>query len=134
VAARPNRSLPPAPAGWPLLPMPDDVAALAFSPLERSVKEQIRIILLTRPGELLLHPQFGVGLEDYLHAPNTIATRRRIHDAIRAGLERFEERIVLDRVEVSEVADAPERLRVDLAWRLKRTGAASTLGLEIRLA
>jgi phage baseplate assembly protein W len=114
--------------------MPDDVAALAFSPLERSVKEQIRIILLARPGELLLHPQFGVGLEDYLHAPNTIATRRRIHDAIRAGLERFEERIVLDRVEVSEVADAPERRRVDLAWRLKRTGAASTLGLEIRLA
>ena len=133
IPAPANRHLPPEPKGWPLLPVPDAGALVAFSPLGRSVIEQIKIILLTRPGELLLHPEFGVGLEDYLHAPNTVATRRRIQDAIRAGVERFEERIVLDRVEVIEVTGSPERLRVELAWRLRRTGAPATLGLEVRL-
>ena len=122
--------VPPPPLGWPLLPA---AGGMAFSPLEASVVEQIKIILLTRPGELLLHPEFGCGLEDHLHAPNTVATRRRIQDAVRQEVERFERRIHLERVEVHEVADSPERLRVELAWRLKRTGALSSLGLQLRL-
>ena len=98
-APRPNRHLPPAPTGWPLLPVPKD-GSLDYPALDDSVRQMIRVILLTRPNEQLLHPEFGVGLEQFLHGPNTITTRRRIRDAIAAGLERFEPRIAVDRIEV----------------------------------
>ena len=107
-ATRPNRHLPPAPLGWPLLPVPRD-GSLDYPELDDSVRQMIRIILLTRPGELLLHPEFGVGLEHFLHEPEHVTTRRRIRRMrSRAGLERFEPRIALDRIEVEP---DPERRR-----------------------
>ncbi|MEM7021592.1 MAG: GPW/gp25 family protein, partial [Pseudomonadota bacterium] len=67
-APRPNRRLPPPPTGWPLLPVPKD-GSLVFPSLDDSVRQMIKLILLTRPGEQLLRPQFGAGLEQFLHAP-----------------------------------------------------------------
>lgn len=132
MSSRSERRRRPEPIGAPLLPVPDD-GRLAFSPLEQSVREQIQILLLTRPGELLLHPAFGVGLEDWLHKPNTVETRRRIHDAITDGIARYERRIRLDRVEVTEVEGHPDRLKIALAWRLARTGLPGGLQLSLRL-
>ncbi|HET6520694.1 MAG TPA: GPW/gp25 family protein [Geminicoccaceae bacterium] len=131
-AVRANRRLPPEPLSFPLLPLPE-AGRLAFPDLARSVREALRVILLTRPGELLLHPAFGVGLEDFLDQPATLATRRRIQDAVAAGIARFERRILLDRVEVQEVAGRPEALRLEIAYRLRRTGEPGALGLTLTL-
>ena len=40
----------PDPVSWPLLPMPVN-GQLLYPKLDRSVRESIRILLLTRPGE-----------------------------------------------------------------------------------
>ena len=126
-------TLPPAPIGWPLLPLPDDHGRLRYPALEESVRQSIQVILRTRPGEQLMRPDFGGGLQEFLHEPNALITRRRIRDRITESLERWEKRIVLNRVEVAEVADQPSRLRVEIAYRLKRSGAAQNLGLTLDL-
>ena len=86
--------------------MPRD-GSLDYPALDDSVRQTIRVILLTRPGEQLLHPEFGVGLEQFLHDPNTITTRRRIRDAIVAGLERWEPRIPSIGSRSSPIPSAP---------------------------
>ena len=126
-------TLPPASIGWPLLPLPDDHGRLRYPGLEESVRQSIQVILRTRPGEQLMRPDFGGGLEEFLHEPNVLITRRRIRDRITESLERWEKRIVLNRVEVAEVPDQPARLRVEIAYRLKRTGAGQNLGLSLDL-
>lgn len=131
-ATRPNRHLPPAPAGWPLLPVPRD-GSLNYPALDDSVRQMIKVILLTRPNEQLLHPEFGVGLEHFLHGPNTITTRRRIRDAIAAGLERFEPRITVDRIEVEPDPERADQLDVAIAYRLRRTGQAAAVSLAVTL-
>lgn len=131
-AARPNRHLPPAPTGWPLLPVPKD-GSLEYPALDASVRQMIRVILLTRPNEQLLHPEFGVGLEQFLHGPNTLTTRRRIRDAIAAGLERFEPRITVDRIEVESDPERVDRLDVTIAYRLRRTGRPAAVNLAVTL-
>ena len=83
-----NPALPLPPIGWPLLPQPDETGSLAYPTLEQSVRDQIRIILLTRPGEQLMRPEFGAGLENYVHEPNTLATRRRIRCDAKRQLDR----------------------------------------------
>ena len=73
--------------GWPLLPVPDDHGQLPFPNLETSVRESIRVILSTRPGEQLMRPDFGAGLDRLLHEPNTLATRRSIRDLVQDSLD-----------------------------------------------
>lgn len=119
--------------GWPLFVVPDEHGRLAYPDLERSVRDAIRILLSTRPGEQLMRPDFGGGLDRLLHEPNTLATRRRIRDLVNDTLTRWEKRIVLDRVDVWEVPGEPTQLRVEVAYRLLRSGAAASLAMTLQL-
>lgn len=129
-----NGSLPAAPIGWPLMPVPDAHGQLRYPGLEESVRQSIRIILSTRPGEQLMRSQFGAGLDRLLHQPNTLTTRRRIRDLVEAALARWEPRINLTRVEVVETAEQPTHVRVEIDYQLKRTGANERMGFTLALA
>lgn len=124
---------PPRRTGWPLLPRPDELGTLSFPDLEESVRQMVKIILRTRPGELLMHPEFGAGLEQMVHRPNTLETRRAIHDLVATSIARWEPRLILDGVDVSEVTSDPSAVRVEIAYRLRRTGVAQQLGLSVTL-
>ena len=121
-----------APIGWPLLPVPDESGQLRYpGTLDASVRQRIRVILSVRPGELMFHPEFGAGLDALIHQPNTLQLRRDIVDRVSDSLSRWEPRIVVDRVDVEEVEGAPTQLRVNIAYHLRRTGAAQRLGLVL---
>jgi phage baseplate assembly protein W len=119
--------------GFPLLPLPDANGQLHYPSLETSVHQSIQVILQTRPGEQLMRAEFGAGLENFLHEPNTLTIRRRIRDQITNALTRWESRILLDRVEVEEVSEQPAHLRVEILYRLKRTGVSQRVGLTMQL-
>jgi phage baseplate assembly protein W len=119
--------------GWPLFPLPDAHGALAWPELATSVRDAIRIILSTRPGEQLMRAEFGGGLDRMLHSPNSVATRREMRDLVENSLQRWEPRILLDGVEVWEVEDQPGQVRVEIAYRLARTGAASAMNVTVDL-
>ncbi|HVH30680.1 MAG TPA: GPW/gp25 family protein [bacterium] len=123
----------PAPVSWPLLPRPDADGRLRFPSLEASVRQLIEVILLTRPGEQLMRPQYGVGLENFVHEENTLTTRGRIREAVAEGLARWERRITVDRIDVWEVPDQSTAIRVEIAYRLRRTGAVRQLNLGMPL-
>lgn len=53
---------------------------LAWSSGEENVRESIRVILLTDPGDRLLRPGFGCGLRRFLFEPNTPTTRALIRE------------------------------------------------------
>ncbi|WP_310564932.1 GPW/gp25 family protein [Hydrogenophaga sp.] len=123
------------PLGWPLLPVPDANGQLHYPGLAQSVREQIQVLLSTRPGEQLMHPGFGAGLENLLTEPNTVATRSRIKELVGDALKRWEDRIVVDGIAVDPVSDAatgvPDGVRVEIAYRLLRTGAPARVGLTL---
>jgi phage baseplate assembly protein W len=129
----PNPPVPPPPIGWPLYVLPDGQGVLRYPTLEESVRQTIQVILLTRPGEQLMRPDFGAGLEGFVNEPNTVTTRRRIRDAVAGAVARWEARVDLDRVDVDEVEGAPTQVRVEIAYRLRRTGAAQQIGLTMTL-
>lgn len=122
-----------APVNWPLLGLPDSEGRLRYPGLEASVRQSIRIILQTRPGERLMRPHFGGGLENYLHQPNTLTTRRKIRSLITESLERWEPRILLDRVDVWEIEERPDSLRVEIVYRLRRTSQTQQMGITLEL-
>jgi len=119
--------------GWPLFALPDENGRLDYPPLEDSVRQLIRVILSTRPGEQLMRPDFGGGLDTMLNEPNTLATRRRIRDLVQEALGRWERRILLDRVETWEVDGDPSQVRVEITYRLARSGVPAQMGLTVQL-
>jgi phage baseplate assembly protein W len=121
----------PPPISWPLLPYPDDQGKLTYPDLEKSIRDCIKVILSTRPGEQLMRPRFGAGLQDFLDLSNTITVRRQIHDAVSHALELYEPRISVDRVDVDPVENAPAQLRVQVFYRLARTGEMQSLGVTL---
>ena len=128
-----ERNPSPQPVGWPLLPLPDAAGRLRGPGLEESVRHSIEVLLRTRPGERLMRPELGAGLAELLHEPNTMTTRRRIRDRIAESLAQWERRIAVDRIEVWEVPGSPAEVRVEIAWRLRRTGAARQTALTLEL-
>jgi phage baseplate assembly protein W len=128
-----NPALPLPPIGWPLLPLPDNTGSIGFPTLEQSVRDQIRVILLTRPGEQLMRPEFGAGLENYVHEPNTLATRRRIRDLIQENLDAWEPRIKTSLVEVFEVDGSPSEIRVEIRYHINRTGLPQQINLRVEV-
>ena len=122
-----------APIVWPLLPVPDAAGELAFPTLAESVRENLRVILSTRNGEQLMHPAYGAGLTEFIGERDTITTRRRIHDRISEGVGRWEPRITVDHIDVTDVEGKPGHVRVHLAYRLRRTGEVRAFGVNLQL-
>lgn len=115
---------------WPLLPVPDADGRLAFPDLPTSIRQRIEAVLRTSPGEQLMRPQFGAGLERLIHQPNTNAVRARAQEAITVAVSTYEPRIVLDHVEVSPGAD-PGQLTVTIAYRVRATGSAEQITASV---
>ena len=68
---------------------------LYWSVGEQNVRESIRIILLTEPGERLMRETFGCGLRRFLFEPNTVTTRQLIKERITEAIGRWEPRVAL---------------------------------------
>jgi phage baseplate assembly protein W len=118
------------PVSWPFLPKPQS-GQISFPTLDRSVRDSIRIILTTQPGEQIMRPSFGVGLQRFLDEGNTLTVRARIQRAILGGLQSYEPRIVVDRVDVDPIANAPSHVHVQIYYRLLRTNTADQIGLTM---
>lgn len=106
---------------------------VAWSVGEASVRESIRIILLTEPGERLMLPAFGGQLRSFLFEPNTIATRRLVREQIEQALRGWEPRIELQSVTVEADPDDAQAAIAAIHYRLVATQAADQVRLRVPL-
>src|SRR4051794_31332102 len=118
--------------GFPPRVGPD--GRIAWSAGEANVREAIRIILQTEPGERLRRPEFGGGLRAFLFEPNTVATHQVIRDRITRALARWEPRVVIEAVAVDPDPDDPLRSAVvTITYRLVATQARDRVSLGVTL-
>jgi phage baseplate assembly protein W len=83
------------------------------------VEQSIGVILSTAPGERPMRPEFGCAVHDYVFDQVDAETTRRIEDAVREALDRWEPRIEVEEVEFG--TDTPGLLLISLEYRLKAT-------------
>jgi uncharacterized protein len=104
---------------------------LAWSSGEENVRESIRVILLTAPGERLMREQFGCGIRQFLFEPNTATTRQLLRERIVQALSRWEPRAAVQEVTVEPVAGEPRLAAVTIQFRLVATQAVESLDLTL---
>jgi phage baseplate assembly protein W len=79
------------------------------------VRQSIETILDTDPGERVMRPLLGCGLQRYLMAPNTAATRTGIRQDVTEALALWEPRIRVIDVSVTP-ADDPTLVWIDISY------------------
>ena len=104
---------------------------IAWSEGEANVREAIRIILSTEPGERLRLPEFGAGLRRFLFEPNTLATHTLIRQTIAEALKRWEPRVQVEAVEVQADAADAEAAIATITYRLVATQVQERVSLSV---
>lgn len=106
---------------------------MVWSEGELNVRESICIILRTRPGERLMRPDFGCGLDRYLFEPNNVGTLRLIQEEVKQSLVRWEPRITLNDIQVSTNASDPRAVDITIYYTLVATSKREQLNLTFAL-
>lgn len=119
--------------GFPLDSVGDD-GRWRFSRGEPAIREALWNILLTRPGDRLMRPAFGAGIENFIHQPNNETTRSLMQSVITKAVQSLEPRIELDAVEVTADPASATAVRVALRYRIRGTGRVDGFSLGIDLA
>ncbi len=107
---------------------------LGWSAGAQNIRESIRIILLTEPGERVMLPDFGTGLKKFLFQPNTVTTHRLIEEEVLQALDQWEPRIEVDAVEVQADKDNPRSVLITIRYTLIANQTGDHLQLRIQLA
>lgn len=106
---------------------------IAWSEGEDNVRENIRVILLTRQRERVMLPEFGGSLDRYLFEPNTPATRQRLRDEIERALTRWEPRIRVEAVTVEPDPRDAAAVIATVEYRLVATQQRERVSLTVTL-
>jgi uncharacterized protein len=106
---------------------------MVWSAGELNVRESICIILRTRPGERLMRPDFGCGLDRYLFEPNNTSTLRLIQEEVKRALARWEPRVRLNDVRVGTNAEDPRAVDITILYTLVATQRLERVSLTLAL-
>ncbi len=106
---------------------------VVWSEGETNIRESIQIILLTEQNERLMRPDFGGGLGVFLFEPNAVATRRQIQEHIVSALSQWEQRIVIQSVDVEADPTDPQAAVATITYKLVATQAQERVSLNVTL-
>lgn len=117
---------------WPLDSVDAD-GALPWARDDQSIREVMLNILLTRPGERLMRPDFGAGLLNFVHQPNNETTRNLIAGVVRKSLQQWEPRVLIDGIEVETSPHSLADVHINIRYRPRHTQAPAELGFTLNL-
>ncbi len=107
--------------GWAFPPQLNDRDRISMVQDDTDIKQAIRIILNTAPGERVMHPEFGCNLHELVFWPANQQTAILIERRVIEALTRWEPRIRLTKVQaVPGAADVGEII-IEIEYEIKRT-------------
>ena len=110
--------------GWAFPPRLEPDGRLAEAAYEEDVSEAIIIVLGTNPGERVMRPDFGAGLNQFVFEPVNPATLARVEAQVRGSLITWEPRIDVDQVQVTPDGAT---LLIELTYRVRVTNSLHNL-------
>jgi len=99
------------------------------------VKQNLKMILLTAPGERIMEPDFGVGLRNYLFENDSAASRNKIETRIRNQIGTYMPFLEIKSIELNsidnQVNTSASELRVDMKFRIIPLNIFASLEIEV---
>jgi phage baseplate assembly protein W len=106
---------------------------MAWSSDEQNIRESIRVLLLTEPGERVMREAFGCGLRRFLFEPNTATTRALIAQRVEQAIGRWDQRVEVDDVTVEADPEDERLIAISIRFRQVATGSEDRLDLGLQV-
>jgi phage baseplate assembly protein W len=107
--------------GWSFPPRADADGRVELVAAAQDIREAIRVILDTEPGERMMRPDFGCGLRGLLFEPIGSGTLALIEHHVEQALITWEPRIDLQSVTATAADRAQGRVDVEIGYRVRST-------------
>ena len=95
------------------------------------VKQNLKMLLLTIPGERVMEPEYGVGLKTFLFEAFTANTYSQMDDAISAQVTLYMPYVTIEDIMFSAADQDYNVLNVTLKYSIPRIGTADLLEITI---
>ena len=114
--------------GWAWPPHLDPVTGrVATSAFEEDIRQAIRIIIETAPGERVMRPDFGCGIHELVFESLDSAMLQRVRAVVQDALVRYEARIEVLSVEAATDVSVDGQLIIEMEYRVRRTNQIGNL-------
>ena len=113
--------------GWKFPVAVDAAGKIALSEFEQDIREAIRLVLLTIPGDRVMRPDFGAGLHTFVFASMSATTLGAIQSAVQKALIQWEPRIQVLTVKVTPERGDIGQVSIDIDYRVRATNTTFNL-------
>jgi phage baseplate assembly protein W len=113
--------------GWNFPPEVDSDGSVQLTEYEEDVQQAILIILGTNPGERIMRPDFGAGLNEFVFEPVTSATMHAVQVRVQESLVDWEPRITVLQVNVTTDPVQMNCLLIDINYQIRASNTVSNL-------
>lgn len=120
--------------GWAFPPTFDTRSrAAALVSAAQDVRESLRILMLTHPGERVMHPTYGCGLRRMVFEQVTSSLLTEMRSMIQQAVALFEARVELEAVQFDTSGLHEGVLRIRLDYRLRSSNTPDNLVFPLYL-
>lgn len=112
--------------GWafPVCPENGRTKTAAY---DEDVRQAIRIIIGTNPGERAMRPDFGAGLSAFVFEPVSTTTLEALRRRVEESLVDWEPRIDVELVRVTAAPGEENKVLIEVSYRVRATNSRSNL-------
>ena len=107
--------------GWAFPVGVDSLGKVRLATYEEDIRQAILIILGTAPGERVMRPDFGAGLNTLLFEPLSTTTMALARHRVEEALITWEPRIDLEDVRVTADENEHNTLQISIDYRVRAT-------------
>lgn len=104
-----------------------DVLGVKMVDEEADIRESLKILMSTRPGERVMQPFYGCGLNAMVFETINESTITEINDVIERAVLYFEPRITLQSIDIDTESALDGLLKIQLNYTVRRTNTRSNI-------
>ncbi len=90
---------------------------------EEDIRSSLEILLVTRPGERVMLPDYGCNLEELLFEPLTTTMKTYMKDLIQTAILYHEPRIDVNRVDLVDTGELEGRILITIDYTVRSTNS-----------
>ena len=113
--------------GWAFPPKLEADGTQAMVAYEEDIRQAIRIILGTNPGERVMRSDFGAGLNTFVFEPVNTTTMALVKTRVQEALVDWEPRIDVEEVKVTTDPAERNKLLIEVIYRVRATNTLHNL-------
>lgn len=108
--------------GWQFPITVDEITGrVVESSYEENIRQSIYLIIMTKPGERLMHPDFGCAIHNFMFENIDYTTLSRMKQAVEEALIRWEPRITDTEVTVIDAVKEQNAVEIRITYRVRAT-------------